>query len=492
MARVAQLVRASGCGPEGRGFKPHFSPQLSHKPPLAMFVLSGRLFLVSDAKYRTPKGTSDVLPEDHQYHTYIKKAVRHRCRQAGFKRIDTPVFEKKEIFERGIGEHTDIVEKELFMVGSHHSEEGMEAFALRPEFTASICRSYIEHGMKQLPQPVELYSIGPCFRHDRPQKGRYRQFHQFDLEVIGLSDPSLDAQLIHVCNKIFKDLRIHDRITLQLNNIGTADNRKEYIAALKDYFIGKERNLPDLDRKRLETNPLRLLDSKEEDTRILLKNAPTLDQFIGDESKEYHDTVKEYLDEFGDSYVENSQLVRGLDYYNQTVFEFWDNDTGGKNAVGGGGRYDPLIEMLGGPPTPGVGFAGGMERIIYQMKQAGVQAPHKDQIDVFVAQLGPKAKKKCLSLISELRDLGVHTLGALGEASLKSQMRLADKFGAKFTLLLGQMEVKAGTIILRDMEAGKQKEMKFDKVVPEIVKLLGPENLDTYVLRDQFEDQDAE
>lgn len=443
---------------------------------------------MASGNFRTPKGTNDVLPEDHQYHTYIKKAVRHRCRQAGFKRIDTPMFEKTEVFERGIGEHTDVVEKELFMVGSHHSEEGMEEFALRPELTAGICRSYIEHGMKQLPQPVELYSIGPCFRHDRPQKGRYRQFFQFDLEVIGLSDPSLDAQLIHVCNKIFKDLRIYDRLTMQLNNIGTSENRQEFVAALKDYFIGKERNLPDLDRERLVTNPLRLLDSKEEDTQILLKNAPTLDQFISDESKEYHETLKEYLDELGADYVENSRLVRGLDYYNQTVFEYWDNDTGGKNAVGGGGRYDSLIELLGGEPTPGIGFAGGMERIIYQMKQAGVQAPNKDQIDVFVAQLGPDAKKMCLSLISKLRDNGVHTLGALGEASLKSQMRLADKFQAKYTLLLGQMEVKSGTIILRDMAAGKQEELKFDQALPKLIKLLGENSLDTYTLNDQFEE----
>lgn len=211
---------------------------------------------MASGTFRTPKGTSDVLPEDHQYQTYIKKAVRHRCRQAGFKRIDPPIFEKTSVFERGIGQHTDIVEKELFLVKSHHTDEGEpEEFALRPEFTAGICRSYIEHGMKQLPQPVELYSIGPCFRHDRPQKGRYRQFHQFDLEVIGLHDASLDAQLIHVINKIFKDLRIYDRLTMQLNNIGTAQNRKDFVAALKDYFIGKERNLPELDRTRLETNP---------------------------------------------------------------------------------------------------------------------------------------------------------------------------------------------------------------------------------------------
>ena len=447
---------------------------------------------MSEAKYRTPKGTSDVLPEDHQYQTYIKKAVRHRCRQAGFKRIDTPIFEKTEVFERGIGSHTDIVEKELFTVGSHHSDPDETEFALRPEFTAGICRSYIEHGMHMLPQPVEFYAIGPCFRHDRPQKGRYRQFHQFDLEVIGLSDPSLDAQLIHVLNKIFLDLKIRDKLMMQINNIGSAENRKEYVAALKDYFIGKERNLPDLDRQRLTTNPIRLLDSKEEDTQILLKNAPKLTQFIGDESKKYHETVLEYLQELGAEYTLNPGLVRGLDYYNQTVFEYWDIKTGGKNAVGGGGRYDPLIEMLGGHPTPGIGFAGGMERIIWQMKEAGVQAPNKDHVDVFVAQLGPEAKKKCLTLIGKLRDLGVHTLGALGEASLKSQMRLADKFEARYTLLLGQMEVKSGTIILRDMKAGKQKEVKFDQAIPKVLELLGEKNLDHYTLNDHFVEVDED
>lgn len=436
--------------------------------------------------FRTPKGTHDVLPEDQQYMTYIKKAVRHRCRQAGFKRIETPMFEKLPVFERTIGKETDIMQKELFMVHSHHTDEKEAEFALRPEFTAGICRSYIEHGMKQLPQPVELYAIGPCFRHDRPQKGRYRQFNQVSLEVIGLSDPSLDAQLINVLNKIFSDLKIRDRLTMQLNNIGSADNRREFSEALRDFFIGKERNLPEIDRNRLEGNPMRLLDSKEEDTQILLKNAPTLDMFIDDESKEYHETMLEFLDELGVQYELNPGLVRGLDYYNQTVFEYWDIETRGKNAVGGGGRFDPLIEMLGGPPTPGLGFACGMERLIWQMKQAGVQAPNKDSVDVFVAQLGPDAKKICLPLISDLRDKGVHTLGALGEASLKSQMRLADKFGAKYALLLGQMEVKEGKIILRDMAAGKQKQIAFKDAIPELIKLLGPENLDTYTLTDHL------
>ncbi len=442
---------------------------------------------MSQPLFRTPKGTHDVLPQDNQYMTYIKKAVRHRARQAAFKRIDTPIFENRAIFERGIGEHTDVVEKELYLVNSKQkADDDSVAFALRPEFTASICRSYIEHGMQQLAQPVQFYSIGPCFRHDRPQKGRYRQFHQFDFETIGLKDASLDAQLIQVCVKILKDLRILDRLTLQINNIGTNEHRIAFAQAVKDFFIGKERHLPELDRKRLETNPLRLLDSKEEDTQILLKNAPRLSQFVDDDSKAYHETVLEYLDALDIKYNPNEGLVRGLDYYNQTVFEFWDASTGAQNAVGGGGRYDSLIEQLGGKPTPGLGAAFGMERVIWHMKEAGVQAPDKDQVDVFVAQLGPEAKKECLRLITALRDKGVHTIGALGEASLKSQMRLADKFEARYTLLLGKMEVKEGTIILRDMKAGKQKQIKYKDAIPQVIKLLGADNLDTYTLKDHL------
>lgn len=439
-----------------------------------------------EAKYRTPKGTYDVLPEIQQYHTYIKKAVRHRARQAGFKRIETPIFENRQVFERGIGAHTDIMEKEIFAVERKGKTETKDEWALRPEFTASICRSYIEHGMQQLPQPVQLYSIGPVFRYDRPQKGRYRQHYQFDSEVIGISDASLDAQLINVLTHIFRDLQILDRLTLQINNIGDADDRKSFVQALQDHFAGKERNLCEDCQRRLKTNPMRLLDCKNEDCRILVKMAPTISQFLSEESKEFHARLLEYLKEYGIPFEENQNLVRGLDYYNQTVFEFWDQSTGAQNAVAGGGHYDGLIELLGGKPTPGVGFGCGMERVIWHMKESGVKAPMKDQVDVFVAQLGPEAKKKCLKVIETLREHGVHTIGALGEASLKSQMRLADKFGAKYTLLLGQMEVKEGTIILRDMAAGKQESMPFDKSIPKVIGLIGKENLDTYTIKDRF------
>ena len=437
---------------------------------------------------RTPKGTYDVLPEDQQYQTYIKKAVRHRARQAGFKRIEPPIFENKSVFDRGIGLHTDIMEKEIFTVERKGKTEHKEEWALRPEYTAGVCRAYGEHGMQQLPQPVQLYSMGPVFRYDRPQKGRYRQHFQCDFEMIGISDPSLDAQLINVLSHIFKDLQIFDRLKLQINNIGESENRKEYSSALKDHFAGKERNLCEDCQRRLEHNPLRVLDCKNEDCVILVKMAPKIDQYLSAESIEFHERLLEYLDEYGIPYDKNPNLVRGLDYYNQTVFEFWDQSTGSQNAVAGGGHYDGLIELLGGPPTPGIGFGAGVERIIWHMKEAGVKAPMKDQVDVFVAQLGPDAKKKSLKLIESLRNTGVHTIGALGEASLKSQMRLADKFEATFTLLMGQMEVKNGKIILRNMKAGKQEEIPFEDAVSEVVKLLGKDNLDIYSIKDRLGD----
>ena len=465
-----------------------FLPTLPFLPSLPTIALPlsaayTSLLRMSDPQFRTPKGTHDILPEDQQYHTYIKKAVRHRARQAGFKRIETPIFEDRAIFERAIGTHTDIVEKELFAVVGKDKEKDL---VLRPEYTAGICRAYIENGMQVLPQPVQLYAFGPCFRYDRPQKGRYRQFYQFDFEIIGISDPSLDAQLIQVLTKIYDDLQILDRLTLQINNIGEPSDRANFAKALQDHFIGKERNLCEDCQRRLQSNPLRILDCKNEDCRILVKLAPTLKQFISSVSQEFHARLLEYLEEYGIPYLENPLLVRGLDYYNQTVFEFWDRSTGAQNAVGGGGRYDPLMEILGGQKTPGMGYAGGVERTIWHMKEAGVEAPQKDQVDVFVAQLGPIAKKQCLRLIEALREKGVHTIGALGEASLKSQMRLADKFEARYTLLLGQLEVKEGTIILRDMKAGRQNSMPFEKAIPEVIKLLGEKNLDTYAIKDKL------
>lgn len=426
--------------------------------------------------YQTPKGVHDILPEDHEFYTFIKKVVRHRCRQAGFRRITTPVFEFTDLFTRSIGSTSDIVSKEMY---TFEDKKG-RSLTLRPEGTAGVVRAYIQHGMQSWAQPVELYYIDPYFRYDRPQKGRYRQFWQFGFEIIGESDPALDAQLIYICNKIYDDLGIAQILNLQLNSIGCRECRPAYINTLKDYYFGKERSLCADCKDRLDKNPLRLLDCKEEDCQILAEIAPKMADHLCDECKEYHADVKEFLDEMGIEYEENPSLVRGLDYYTKTVFEFWDRTDGAQNSVGGGGRYDGLIELLGGQETPACGFAAGMERIIANMKREKIRVPKKDDLHLFVAQLGKEAKKKCLPLISELRDAGVKTMGALGKGAIKHQLRLADKFNVPYAVIVGLTEVREGTAIIRDMKVGTQKTVPFDDVVDEVIKLIGEKSIDKY------------
>ncbi len=426
--------------------------------------------------FRSPRGVHDILPMDHEYHTFIKKVIRHRARQAGFRRISTPIFEATDVFKRSIGDTSDIVSKEMY---TFEDRKG-RSLTLKPEGTAGVVRAFIQHGMQELPQPVLLYYIEPHFRYDRPQKGRYRQFWQFGFEVIGESDPALDAQIIQLASKINEDLGISGILSLQLNTIGTPEARKEYMGILQDYYAGKERSLCDSCKVRLDKNPLRLLDCKEEDCVILAQLAPVMRDYLDKESVEYHEELVGYLDEIGIEYTENPKLIRGLDYYTKTVFEFWDKDNGSQNAIGGGGRYDGLLELMGGQPTPAVGYAAGIERIIANMKRERIRVPSKDTLHVFVAQLGNEAKKKCLGLIDRLRDSGLKTMGALGKGSINVQLRLADKFKVPYTVLIGITEVREGTAIIRDMEIGIQETLDMEDVPERLVELIGEENLDKY------------
>jgi len=426
--------------------------------------------------YRNPKGVHDILPADHEYHTFIKKVVRHRLRQAGFRRITTPIFEFTDVFKRSIGDETDIVSKEMY---TFEDRKG-RSLTLKPESTAGVIRSYIQNGMQDLPQPVQLYYIEPHFRYDRPQKGRYRQFWQIGFEIIGESDPALDAQCIQLANLINKDLGIDHVFTLQLNTIGTPEARKEYMQVLQDYYVGKERSLCEDCKARLSKNPMRLLDCKEEDCQILAELAPKMADYLDDESKAFHAELKSFLDEMGIEYVENPRLVRGLDYYSKTVFEFWDKNDGAQNAIGGGGRYDGLVELLGGQPTPAVGYAAGMERMIANMKIEKIQVPCKDDLHVFVAQLGVEAKKKCLPLIEKMRNEGIKTMGALGTGAIRNQLRMADKFQVPWTVIIGITEVREGTAIIRNMKKGTQETVPMEKVIPVLKKKIGEKNLDRY------------
>ena len=425
--------------------------------------------------FQTPRGVHDILPDDHEYHTYIKKVVRHRARQAGFRRITTPVFEFTGVFERTLGCHSDIVSKEMYTFKDRKGR----SLTLKPEGTAGVMRSYIQHGMQSWPQPVLLYYFEPHFRYDKPQKGRYRMFWQYGFEILGESEPALDAQLIQLANKIQEDLGIADFFQLQLNTIGTPESREKYMQVLQDFYVGKERSLCGECKSRLKTNPMRLLDCKQEDCQILADLAPKMKDYLDKESLDFHEKLKSYLDEIGISYEENPKLVRGLDYYTKTVFEFWDKKEGAQNAVCGGGRYDGLGELLGNP-TPGSGFAAGVERTIANMKREKVKVPSKDVLHVFVAQLGNEAKKKCLGLIDELRDAGVKTMGALGKGAMNVQLKLADKFNAPYAILIGMTEVRDGTAIIRDMEKGVQETLKMGEVVERIVELLGEDELDKY------------
>lgn len=424
---------------------------------------------MSGPLYQSPKGVHDILPDDHLYFSFIKKVVRHHCRRSGYRRISTPIFENLDVFTRSIGETSDIVEKEMFVFES----KGGDKYALKPEGTAGVVRAYLEHGMSQLPKPVELYYIEPHFRYNRPQKGRYRQFYQFGYEIIGESDPAIDAQVINLAHKINVDLGIADRLSLQLNTIGSLEDRKQYREDLINYYTGKERSLCEDCKRRMRQNPLRLLDCKEEDCQILASMAPKLANVLSEESKEHFNLLKEYLDELKIPYELNQHLVRGLDYYTHTVFEFWSKKEGAQNAIGGGGRYDGLVEMMGGQSTPAIGYAAGMERIIEYMKEAGIRPPNKDAVSIFVAQLGQVAKKKSLTLINGLRDQGLNVVGAAGKGSIKSQMGLADRINAQYSLILGQIEVQEGTIILRDMKKGSQEIVPYEGIVEKMVKLLG-------------------
>jgi histidyl-tRNA synthetase len=426
----------------------------------------------SSLPFQSVRGMHDLLPGENDYFTVIKKAIRHRARQAGFRRISTPVLEDIRLFERSLGQDTDVMQKEMYRL-----ESGGNVYGLKPESTAGICRAYIEHGMSSWSQPVQLYYIEPHYRHDRPQKGRFREFRQFGTEVLGGRDPSLDAQVVLIAQKVFEDLKINHRFTLHINTIGTPKCRKKYEDALRDYFLPKMRNLSEDSQKRVESNPLRIFDSKDEDDKILCELAPKFDEFLSEESKEYFKEVLQYLDTLGISYVINTNLVRGLDYYCDTVFEFLDEDG---QSVCGGGRYDGLIEKLGGVPTPGFGFAAGVERLIQHLKDEGIIPPEKDQVDIYVACLGRSAKAKAMGLISKLHDMGIHVRGAIGRDSMKNQLKMADKFQAKWTLILGDVEVREGIIILRDMEKGAQERIPFEGITERMKELMDPNTLDTW------------
>lgn len=417
---------------------------------------------------KSPRGMHDILPDNQPLWNKVRKTLDEVAEFYNFSRIDTPILENAEIFERGVGEATDIVEKQMFVLRT----KGRDRLVLRPENTAGIVRAYLEHSLSRLGQPLKLYYIGPFFRYERPQFGRSRQFHQVGFEILGdKDDPLYDAQIILTTYRFYAELKVKN-IIIQLNSIGCKNCRAIYRRRLQDYYKKLEAKICKDCRRRLTLNPLRLLDCKEEKCEALKKDAPIMINYLCVNCSAHFKMVLEYLDELSLPYVLNHSLVRGLDYYSRTVFEFVTE--GDFLALGGGGRYDYLAEVLAGKKVhlPAVGSAPGLERIIETMKFQGVSGIQRARPKVFVVQLGAAAKKKSLSIIEKFRGTNIRAVEALGRDSLKSQLKVADKEGVALALILGQQEVFADAVIIRDMQSGAQETVPLAKVVEETKRRL--------------------
>ncbi len=423
----------------------------------------------SSKELSTVTGMRDILPQDQKYWRAVKKVAEKIAADYGYGLIDTPILEFVDLFVRGIGKQTDVVEKEMF----GFKDQGGDDLTLRPEATASVVRAYIQHGMLNQSQPVKFFYLGPMFRHEKPQSGRHRQFFQFGFEALGETNPALDAQLILMGWNALNELGIES--VIQVNSIGCPDCRDEYRKELVKYYKSKSKSLCENCRKRLSTNPLRIMDCKEDSCQSLKDEAPQILDYLDDDCKKHFMKVVEYLDELDLPYVLNPFIVRGLDYYTRTIFEYWStDDIEGKNALGGGGRYDGLVKMLGGrEDTPACGLAIGMDRVVAKMREINSDIKDDLQPDIFIAQIGEAAKKKVMVLFEKLRkcdDLKIAQ--AFYKDNLKSQLDLANKLKVKFTLILGQKEFGDGTILIRDMEGGIQEEINFNKVEQELRKRL--------------------
>jgi histidyl-tRNA synthetase len=418
-------------------------------------------------KLQSPTGMHDILPEDEKYFQKIYDLVKEIANFYNFQKIETPILEESELFSRGIGLATDIVQKEMFSFKT----KGGDFLTLRPEGTAPIVRAYIEHGMQNLSQPVKLWYWGPFFRYEKPQLGRYRQFWQFGFEVLGEEGSVIDAQIIQIFYNILRELKLKNLI-VEVNSIGDSACRPYYKKILVSYLRGQIIGLCQDCRRRIKENPLRILDCKEERCQRIVSQGPQIIDHLCEACHQHFKEVLEFLDEIELPYHLNPYLVRGLDYYTRTVFEIYEGEEKGKalGALAGGGRYDALTKILGGKETPAVGGAAGIERIVSLMKEKEIRLKKEKVPQIFLAQLGNLAKKKSLKLIEDFRREGILISESLSRDSLKTQLKIADKMGVKYTLILGQKEALEGTIIIRDMVNGGQETVKVEKLVKEMKK----------------------
>jgi histidyl-tRNA synthetase len=412
---------------------------------------------LSAPKIKAPRGTYDVLGEQADARATLEARARSLLEGAGYERIETPAFEATELFARGVGESTDIVRKEMFTF----DDGGGRSLTLRPEGTAPVCRAYVEHGMHKRRQPVKLWYLSSFFRHERAQAGRYRQFWQVGAEAIGSHDPAVDAESIALLSALLREMEVRE-VRLRLSSLGSADSRAEYRERLQAYLHEHERSLSEDVRTRIELNPLRAFDADHEGTRRVMAGAPRLLEHLSDEDAQHFAQVRELLDEASVAYEIDSTLVRGLDYYTRTVFEFTSDALGAQSGVGGGGRYDGLVERLGGKPTPGMGWAAGVERMMLAgEKHATAPRP----VDVFIALESPDARRVAFGLLEAARSAGLSAQMELAGRSLKGQLGQADALGARYVAI-----VDDGATTLKDMQDGGQERVATDTVVHAVLR----------------------
>lgn len=423
------------------------------------------------------KGTEDVLPKDSYRWQFVEDVMRKESAAYGFKEIRTPVFEHTELFARGVGQTTDVVQKEMYTFDT----KGGESVTLRPEGTAGAARAVLEHGLVNDSLPIKASYFVSCYRYEKPQAGRLREFHQFGLECYGTQSPAADAELICAAQSIFDRLGIK-QLRLEINSIGCPACRAEYHKALKEYFYGYKDELCETCNSRLEKNPMRILDCKSPVCSKIAQGAPKITDYLCDECKEHFASVQKYLDAAGVEYTVNPTIVRGLDYYTKTVFEFVTDFIGAQGTVCGGGRYDGLIEELGGKHLPSLGFAMGIERLLMLMDKQGIEIPQPSTCDLYVAVMGESASLKSFEIIKAVRSCGLIAETDIVGRGLRAQMKYADKIGAKFSMVLGDNEIEQGKAVIKNMSNGEQTEIVLDDTFAEKFMVLQLADVDSFKL----------
>lgn len=423
------------------------------------------------------KGTEDVLPKDSYRWQFVEDVMRKESAAYGFKEIRTPVFEHTELFARGVGQTTDVVQKEMYTFDT----KGGESVTLRPEGTAGAARAVLEHGLVNDSLPIKASYFVSCYRYEKPQAGRLREFHQFGLECYGTQSPAADAELICAAQSIFDRLGIK-QLRLEINSIGCPTCRAEYHKALKEYFYGYKDELCETCNSRLEKNPMRILDCKSPVCSKIAQGAPKITDYLCDECKEHFASVQKYLDAAGVEYTVNPTIVRGLDYYTKTVFEFVTDFIGAQGTVCGGGRYDGLIEELGGKHLPSLGFAMGIERLLMLMDKQGIEIPKPSTCDLYVAVMGERASLKSFEIIKAVRSCGLIAETDVVGRGLRAQMKYADKIGAKFSMVLGDNEIEQGKAVIKNMSSGEQTEIVLDDTFADKFMVLQLADVDSFKL----------